>query len=173
IVRASANPAGSGAVSWTVTFSESVTGVDSGDFALASGGLTGPAITGVSGSGASYTVTANTGSGAGTLGLNLVGDDTIRDSFDNPPGGAGAGNGNATGEVYTVDASVPTVVSITPSGSTDVPSGATVSWTMVFSEDVTGVDAGDFTLVFGFPLSGGMITGVSGSGTTWTVTAFV
>ncbi|MCB1555509.1 MAG: IPTL-CTERM sorting domain-containing protein [Xanthomonadales bacterium] len=173
IVRANADPTGAGSVSWTVTFSESVTGVDSGDFALVNGGLTGPSISGVSGSGASYTVTADTGSGTGTLGLNVVDNDSIVDSFANPLGGAGAGNGDATGEVYTVDASVPTVVSITPSGSTDVPSGATVSWTVVFSEAVTGVDASDFNLVFSFPLAGGMITGVSGSGTTWTVTAFV
>lgn len=173
IVRASADPTGAGTVSWTVTFSESVSGVDSGDFALANGGLTGPAITGVSGSGASYTVTANTGSGAGTLGLNLVDNDSILDSFNTPLGGAGAGNGDATGEVYTVDASVPTVVSITPSGTTEVPSGATASWTVVFSEAVTGVDTSDFGLLFGFPLNGGSIVDVSGSGTTWTVTAFV
>ncbi len=69
---ASTDPTSPGtSVDWTVTFSASVTGVDSTDFALVmGGGLSGATITGVSGSGTTWTVTANTGSGAGTLGLN-------------------------------------------------------------------------------------------------------
>lgn len=89
-------------VDWTVTFSASVTGVDATDFVLVAGGsVTGASITGVSGSGTIWTVTANTGTGAGTLGLNLVDDDTILAGLV-PLGGAGAGNGNFTGQVYTV-----------------------------------------------------------------------
>ena len=67
------------ACQWTVVFSESVTGVDAADFALVTtGAVTGATITTVSGSGSQYTVTANTGTGNGTLGLNLVDNDTIR-----------------------------------------------------------------------------------------------
>ncbi|MDD5384998.1 MAG: hypothetical protein PHG89_08980 [Gallionella sp.] len=91
-------------VSWTVTFSKSVTGVDATDFALVATGVSGTFITGVTGSGTTWTVTANTGIGSGTLGLNLVDDDTIIDAGGRKLGGTGAGNGNATGEVYTITA---------------------------------------------------------------------
>lgn len=91
-------------VDWTVTFSESVTGVDATDFALVEGGgVSGSTITGVTGSGTTWTVTANSGTGAGTLGLNLVDDDTIINAGSIPLSGTGAGNGNFTGQVYTVE----------------------------------------------------------------------
>jgi len=103
---ADANPTSAASVHWTVTFSESVTGVDATDFTLAVGGGLGgtPAITAVTGSGSSYTVTASTGSGPGTLGLNLVDNDSIKDAAGNKLGGTGTGNGNFTGQVYTITA---------------------------------------------------------------------
>ena len=73
-------------VTYTVTFSEPVTGVDPTDFALA---LTGTVTTApplvVNGSAAVYTVTVNGVSGSGTLGLNLVDDGSIKDAAGNPP----------------------------------------------------------------------------------------
>jgi hypothetical protein len=104
INRADSNPTNASSVSWSVTFSEAVTGVGADDFALQNTGLGGtPAITGVSGSGDTYTVTASTGTGSGSLGLNLVDDDSIADGVGNKLGGSGAGNGNFTGEVYTIN----------------------------------------------------------------------
>ena len=97
IARADANPTNDASESWNVTFSESVSGVGTADFALANSGLTGPSITGVTGSGANYTVTANTGSGDGTFGLKLV-DDSIVDGVSNKLGGMGTtttGNGTS------------------------------------------------------------------------------
>ena len=122
INRADASPTSAASVNWTVTFSESVTGVNAADFALANGGLGGtPAITGVTGSGTTYTVTASTGTGSGTLGLNLVDDDSIADTAGNKLGGTGAGNGNFTGQVYTIDRSAPSVtLSGGASGTTNV-----------------------------------------------------
>lgn len=104
INTAGANPtAPATAVAWTVTFSASVTGVDATDFALVpSGGVSGASITGVTGSGTTWVVNANTGSGTGTLGLNLVDNDSIVDAGARKLGGTGAGNGNFTGQVYTV-----------------------------------------------------------------------
>jgi hypothetical protein len=65
-----------GTEQFAVTFSESVTGVDTSDFALANtGGVTGT-INSISGSGASYTVTVTGASGTGTMGLNLNGSGT-------------------------------------------------------------------------------------------------
>jgi len=100
-VRANVSPTSASSVGFTVTFSESVTGVDSGDFALTTTGLTGTSITQVSGSGSVYAITVNTGTGTGTLRLDVVDDDTITDSIGNPLGGTGIANGNFTiGEVY-------------------------------------------------------------------------
>ena len=104
INRVGTTPTNAASVSWTVVFSESVTGVDASDFALVTtGAVTGATITAVSGSGSQYTVTANTGTGNGTLGLNLVDNDTILDTSANPLGGTGPGNGNFTGQSYTID----------------------------------------------------------------------
>ncbi len=94
-------------VTWAVTFDYSVTGVDASDFALVqSGGVTGASITSVTGGGTAWTVTANTGTGpTGTLRLDLVDNDTIL-SGGLPLGGAGAGNGNFSGQSYTLVQSV-------------------------------------------------------------------
>lgn len=101
---ASANPTTPGtSVLWTVIFSQSVTGVDVSDFSLVqAAGVSGASIVSVAGSGTTYTVTVNAGSGTGTLGLNLVDDDTIINATSDPLGGAGSGNGNFTGQVYSV-----------------------------------------------------------------------
>lgn len=109
ILRADANPSGSATLSWTVTFSESVSAVDAADFALVqAGGVSGATISSVTGSGTmvsggyvTWTVTANTGTGNGTLGLNLVDNDSIVDRAGNPL--AGASDGSLTGEVYTIN----------------------------------------------------------------------
>ncbi|MFZ5567535.1 MAG: DUF6701 domain-containing protein [Pseudomonadota bacterium] len=120
IVRADANPTnGAGSVSWTVTFSEDVTGVDAGDFALVpGGGVSGASITSVSGSGNTWTVTAAPGVNTGTLGLNLVDNDSIVDGSGNRLGGTGNGNGNFTGQVYDVTAFVCNPPANIPAGIT-------------------------------------------------------
>ncbi|MEZ4866166.1 MAG: multicopper oxidase domain-containing protein [Caldilineaceae bacterium] len=77
-------PTSATSVQFLVTFSESVVGVTSSNFTLISGGgLTGAAITDVTGSGTTWTVTASTGSGGGTLGLNLTAATGIRDVAGN------------------------------------------------------------------------------------------
>lgn len=75
-----------------VRFSEAVTGVDASDFtpSLETKALS---VSGVSGSGDTYTVTVALDGGAGTVRLEVVDDDTIRDLDDNPLGGPGTGNG--------------------------------------------------------------------------------
>ena len=103
ITRLDPNPTSAPSVRFTVLFSEPVSGVDLSDFILAVSGVTGASITGVSGGAAAYTVTVSTGSGSGTLRLDVVDDDTILDLALNPLGGPGAGNGNFTGgETYDV-----------------------------------------------------------------------
>jgi len=99
ITRADPNPTNAASVSFTVTFSEAVSGVAASDFSLtASGGLSGASVTGVSGSGSVYTVTVATGTGNGTLRLDVPSTATIADL---------AGNGLSglpftSGEVYDI-----------------------------------------------------------------------
>jgi hypothetical protein len=70
-LRASPDPTAASSVNFTVTFSEPVTGVDVGDFNLTTSGVTGASISKVTGSGGTYTVTVNTGSGNGTIRLDV------------------------------------------------------------------------------------------------------
>ncbi len=75
-----------------------------------------------------------------------------------------AGNPNAlhTENSQAIDTIVPTV-SVTDDVSGTANATANVAYTYTFSEAVTGLEAGDFTV------TNGTITGITGSGTTWTV----
>ena len=170
-LTASANPTGASSVNFTVSFSEAVTGVDASDFSLHMSGITGSSISNVSGSGSSYTVTAATGTGDGTLRLDVVDDDSILDLAGNPLGGADPGNGDYSGgQTYTVDRTPPEVVSsLRASGATNPTSALSVDFTVSFSEAVTGVDASDFNVSM-TGLSGASVSDISGTGSTRTVT---
>jgi hypothetical protein len=166
IVRAGTSPTNAASVDWTVTFSESVSGVDAGDFSLAVGGLGGsPTISLVAGSGTTWTVTASTGSGDGTLGLDLVDDDSITDTAGNPL--AGAGNGSLSGELYALDRSAPTVTGVsstTADGAYGV--GASIAIQVTFSEAVTVAGIPTLTLTTGSPATTSVdYTGGSGTST--------
>jgi hypothetical protein len=161
-------------VSWTVTFSEPVTGVTSANFILNVSGLGGsPAITSVtpaSGSStATWTVTASSGTGTGTLGLTMQNSTNVHDTA---PDQLPVSNVPFVGAVYTVNRVAPAVQSINRAG-TSPTNQASVSWTVMFSKPVGGVSAQNFNLV-STGLSGAKITQVSqvpGTGTAWTVTA--
>ena len=155
---------------YTVTFSESVTGVDGNDFTLitTSGNAAGTIGTVTpNADGSTYTVTINDITGTGILRLDLKNSGTgIQDEAGNP-----AATGFTNGQLYSVDRTAPSVTSIAPanpgSGATNATS---VTYTVTFSEAVTGVTADDFVL-FPTGTATGTVSNVSGSGTTWTVTA--
>ena len=132
-------------IQYTVAFSESVTGVTTDDFQLATSGVTGATITGLTGSGASYTVTVGTGSGAGTVRLDLADNDSIVDGAGNPLGGSGNGNGDFSGATHDVDLLGPQVTSIDRllANPTTLQQ---VTFHVEFDEAVTGVDTGDFAV---------------------------
>lgn len=113
IVRADADPTAAASVNYTVTFSTPVTGVNAADFALTSTGtIAGASITGVSGAGAVYTVTVDTGTGSGTLRLDVTDDNSIN-AGGVPLGGAAVGDGNfTTGAFYTIARGVAPVSNI-------------------------------------------------------------
>lgn len=163
IDRADPDPTSAASVSWTVTFSESVTGVDATDFTLVEGGsVSGTSITSVSGGGTSWTVTASTGSGTGTLGLNLVDDNSIVDSAALPLGGTTAGDGDFTGQVYTIER-VSALKSFNPEAIIENGSSVlTVTLTNPGGSDVTGVaftDSYPAGLVNATPASGASTCG--------------
>ncbi|MCW8826735.1 MAG: polymer-forming cytoskeletal protein, partial [Gammaproteobacteria bacterium] len=147
IARDQANPTTLSTLSWTVTFSVSVTGVDITDFSLAmAGGISGATITSVTGSGTSRTVTVNSGIGNGTLGLNLGDNDSIIDGSSRPLGGVGLGNGDFTGEVYTVNKPA-TVLNTYYPGSSSVTSGSTSIVLGAANGASTSISSGDVLLI--------------------------
>ncbi len=139
IVRADANPSSSESVNFTVQFSEGVTGVTPDDFTIAAGSGVQyqPAVAVSSVKDREYTVTVKGISGSGTLGLNLTDNDSIRDkSFNqNRLGEEGPGNGNFSGEVYTIDRTPP-VLSSLQSTQLVVPEGGRAHFTLTFNESM-------------------------------------
>lgn len=125
INRADSTPTNSNTVEFEVVFSGSVTGVTAANFALAISGLTGASIDSISGSGSTYTVIVNTGTGSGTVGLNMVNDTDLSNEI---------GNLTFTGQVYLIDKIAPTAT------ITSSPSELTNSTTASFS--FSGVDTG-------------------------------
>ncbi len=107
-------------VDFTLTFSKAVTGVAPTDFVVDANGPAGASVTSVTPvSDTVFTVTVATGSGDGTLGLNLVDDDSIVDTDGTPLGGQNPGNGNFTGTwMYSIEKTPPT-------GTVTINGGAT------------------------------------------------
>jgi alpha-tubulin suppressor-like RCC1 family protein len=108
------SPTNAAGVRYRVTFSEPVSGVDAADFALVTD-LSGAAVSAVSGGGADWTVSVDTGNGDGSLRLDLADDNSISGALGVPLGGAGAGDGTfSAGEVYTLDRTAPTASLVAP-----------------------------------------------------------
>ncbi len=168
IALADPNPTSAASVDFTVTFSEAVTGVDTAapfnDFALTTSGVSGAAVSGVSGTGNVYTVTVSTGAGSGAIRLDVIDNDTILDLLSNPLGGPGAGNGNFTsGETYTVvENQPPTDISLS---SVSVPENQPIG-TTVGTFTTTDPDAGNtftYSLVSGAGSTDNASFSISGS----------
>ncbi len=107
ILQAGTSPTNASSVNFSVYFTKSVTGVDTSDFDLTTAGVTGAAITGVTPvSGATYTVSVSTGSGNGTIRLDLIDDGTIQAGSETLDGDF------TTGEIYTI-LRIPTFADVT------------------------------------------------------------
>ena len=160
---AGSNPNNAGTETFTVTFSENVTGVTAGDFVLATTGSVGGSIASVTGSGSTYTVTVNNVTGDGTLRLDLNGTGAgITDAT-----GHALDAGFTSGQTYTIEHTPPSVTAIA-AGSASPNNATTETFTVNFSENVTGVAPGDFVLTNTGTVAG-TITSVTGSGSTYTV----
>ncbi|MBI5825072.1 MAG: metallophosphoesterase [Chloroflexi bacterium] len=100
--RANTNPASARSLNFNLTFSKPVINLDTNDFTLASTGVTGASVSGVSGSGDTYVVTVNTGSGNGTIRLDVPNTATITDLAGNPLSGLPYING----ETYDINKTI-------------------------------------------------------------------
>jgi sugar lactone lactonase YvrE len=131
IVRANPNPTNATSVSFSVTFSEPLIPPledDISNFALIANGVTGEFIANsyYGDSNNSIIVIVNTGSGNGTIRLDVVDSDTILDLAGNPLGGEGEGNGNFTGgEVYTITKTIDQMIIVDTSAPLSAFSGST------------------------------------------------
>jgi len=106
IVRLDADPTGLQEVQFEVTYSEAVTGADDpAAYALTTtGAIAGAAVVTISGGGDSYVVTVDTGSGDGTLRLDVPAGGPIADLAGRPLDG-----GFSSGAVYTISKGEPSL----------------------------------------------------------------
>ena len=146
----------------TATWNNAAGGDDNGDIATASVDFSqfgGGVVAAAQNAGvwsASYTIAAGATGTAG-LGVSLTATDD-----------AGNSRTQAGSATAALDAVRPAVSSISLNGRPG-PAATSVDFTVVFSEPVSGVDLSDFALATTGQASG-TLAGISGSGTTWTVT---
>ncbi|WP_114777570.1 heparin lyase I family protein [Botryobacter ruber] len=165
------------AVTFRVTFSEAVTGVDAADFSVsgtAGGTLAPDAVAPAGSNGSTYDVTVSGINSSGTVRLDLKATGT---NIQDIAGNAIAG-GFTTGQTYTIDQAAPTATGIIRQSPTSPTTSATsVTFRVAFSEKVTGVDKNDFSVSTTGELSATLgnnaVAAVGTDGTTYDVTVSV
>ncbi|MBL8828254.1 MAG: VCBS repeat-containing protein, partial [Planctomycetaceae bacterium] len=128
------------ALSFAITFSHAVSGVDPTDFITIGDAIA--TITNVSGSGASWLVSVEV-AGDGSVNLQLVDDDSIVDVSTLKLGGTGAGNGDFSDNAaaYTIDLTPPTLTPIlTPAANGFGWNNTDVQLTFDPSDNLSGVN---------------------------------
>jgi hypothetical protein len=134
IARASGSPSNASSVNFTVTFNELVQAstVNSADFTIVASGATGTSfgtISPSSGTATVFTIPVNTGSGNGTIGLDRLAGSSVTDAVGN------VGTGQAlVGQVYTIDKTPPTILSITNSIATIYSGSLVQTVTVTYNE---------------------------------------
>jgi hypothetical protein len=95
VTRLTPSPAATAQVSYQVVFSSSMSGISISNFnTTTTGSVSGTFVSSTVGSGTTYTVTVRTGTGDGTLRLNVVNGGSLSPSVSNAP--------YTSGEVYTI-----------------------------------------------------------------------
>lgn len=152
-------------VTFRVTFSENVSGVDVSDFSVTATGASAGTITTVSASsGTWFDVTINSITGDGTLQLDVNGSGTgIIDDAGNALSG-----GYTTDNTYTIDQTVPTVSSVGMPANARYTSGQNINLVINFDEAVNIVTSGGIPYIPITLNSGGTVSAIyiSGSGST-------
>ncbi len=143
-----------GPVTFTFTFDEPVTGFTAADVSITNG--TGGALSSNT-AGTVYTMVVTPDENdSGTLGVSVAAG-AATDAAGNPS--------EADSATQAFDTDVDPTVTITSDAPTSVPANAAYEYTLTFSEPVTGLTLGDLNI------TGGTLSGLSGSGAVYTVTA--
>ncbi len=164
IVRVDVTPTNASSLRYTVTFDESVVGVDSADFTLAVTGSASGRIASVTRiDGRTYQVLVDNLAGAGNVRLDLNASNTgIADVAGNPI------TGGLDGSTYTIDRVAPSVTSVSVPASGTYTAGKTLDFTVNTDEAVL-VDSGDGNPRLAITLDNGRVVYadyLSGSATT-------
>ncbi|OZI61960.1 Ig-like domain-containing protein [Bordetella genomosp. 11] len=154
-------------ISYTVTFTDAVTGVDASDFALSSTGTASGQILGVTGSGDTYTVVVGMLSGDGTIRLDVNG------------GGTGIQNGGGTdilggynsGQAYTLDHTAPNAPSAPDmTGGSDSGTSSSDNITNTTTPTFTGTAESGSTVTL-YDTDGTTVLGTAvATGGNWSIT---
>jgi hypothetical protein len=155
-----ADPTNASPITFTVQFSEAVTGFDGSDIDFTGSTVGGTLAAGVTGSGANYTVTVTGMSGTGTVKATVKAGAAVS-------GGGGSSTASSPATV-SFDADPPTVSVGPAAGQPDPTGSSSIKFTVTFSESVTGFTAADVSL--GGTAGGTLQAAVTGSGAVYTVT---
>ena len=132
----------SAVITYNVVFSETVTGLTTGDFSLTGTGSSTCTIGTPSGSGTTYTLTLS-GCSPGTVILTIAANAVTNTSSQTAPAS------NTAAATVTIDQTAPTISTVTaPANRTYIPS-ETPTFTVAFSESVTVTGTPRLTLTVG------------------------
>ena len=128
-------------VTFTVKFSEDVSGVDASDFTPVEDGASGY-VSGVTGSGDTWSVTVAgvTGNGYLGLGLNASGTGIVNGNMEPIAGGY------SSGQIYIIDQTAPTLSGAIEIGDTALSTGDTTTVTFTFAEAVQNFTIANVTV---------------------------
>lgn len=143
----SSDPTSTNPIPFTVTFSESVTGLTAGDILVVNG-----AVMNFSGSGTTYTFDVVPSGGGVTVSVSVPAD-VSEDA---------ATNGNTASNTLTRDFTGSTVSTTITTSASDPTNLAVIPFTVTFGETVTGFDATDVTVL------NGTVSNFAGSGSVYT-----
>ncbi|WP_299590008.1 cadherin-like beta sandwich domain-containing protein [Mucilaginibacter sp.] len=155
-----ANPTNATSVNYTVTLGAAVTGLSTSNFDLTTTGtITGASVSSVTGTGPAYTVNVNTGTGDGTILLNVNNATGLLPGISSLP--------YTAGQSFTVDKTPPTLAITSDKAALKIGQTATITFT--FSEDPLSTFAWDGA-TGDVVISGGTLGAISGTGLTRTAT---
>lgn len=157
------DPATGGPVSFVVTFSKPVTGFTASDVVFTGSTAGGTLAAVVTGSGADYIVAVDGMTTNGTVVVSIPAAAAV--DAGNQPNAAST----STDNTVQFTAGSPTVTINQASGQVDPSGAASITFTVQFSEPVTGFTASDISFT-GSTATGTLVAVVSGTGPLYTVT---
>lgn len=157
------DPATGGPISFTVHFSKPVTGFTGADVSFTGSTAGGTLVATVTGSGTDYTVSVDGMTGNGTVVASVPAGGAV--DVGNQPNAAST----STDNTVQFTAGAPTVTINQAAGQSDPTSAASITFTVQFSEPVTGFTATDISFT-GSTAAGTLVAVVSGNGPLYTVT---